>query len=416
MSITRNDIVEDITEMLQWDTESIGVVILENFERNISHFREILGSYRFPSAIHYIMKVNSSFALLKHGRRLSCRVDVSSLGELEKALVAWYTWNDITANGPKNQRFLKRCIDAEATIAIDSISELNGLVGMIPEYKKQKILIRLSGFEAAKSTRFGVLREHWESSLNILDTFRDRLHVLGYSFHIDVRDVEMRKSVFWESLEYYRWLTKNSFAPSIINIGGGYGVYYKDDTNIKNHTCDRFGLSSRIYPQDDGPVWTDFLKKFLWDTEKHDTSIGKFLEENNITLWIEPGRSLMQDVWYGATRIISVRNHKHDASIVLDSNSFSFGMREEELPTDPFLMGVGNWSNYAYTLLGNLCLESDIFFGRKVCFDQEAKVWDIVIFPDIWGYHMDFYETESLSHPKKSRYFQLNNTLYPDNF
>jgi diaminopimelate decarboxylase len=34
------------------------------------------------------MKVNSSFALLKHGRKLSCRVDVSSLGELEKALVA----------------------------------------------------------------------------------------------------------------------------------------------------------------------------------------------------------------------------------------------------------------------------------------------------------------------------------------
>ena len=99
---------------------------------------------------------------------------------------------------------MKRCIDAEATIAIDSISELNDLVGMIPEYKKQKILIRLSGFEAAKSTRFGVLREHWGSSLNILDTFRDRLHVLGYSFHIDVRDVEMRKSVFWESLEYYR--------------------------------------------------------------------------------------------------------------------------------------------------------------------------------------------------------------------
>lgn len=47
----------------------------------------------------------------------------------------------------------------------------------------------------------------------------------------------------------------------------------------------------------------------------------------------------MQDVGYGATRIIGVRHDGLDTSLVLDTNSFSLGMREEELPTDPFLLG-----------------------------------------------------------------------------
>jgi len=82
----------------------------------------------------------------------------------------------------------------------------------------------------------------------------------------------------------------------------------------------------------------------------------------------------MQDVGYGATRIISIRHDGTDTSLVLDTNSFSLGMREEELPTDPFLLGESGEKHHEYSLLGNLCLESDIFFCRHVHLDREAKV------------------------------------------
>jgi diaminopimelate decarboxylase len=124
----------------------------------------------------------------------------------------------------------------------------------------------------------------------------------------------------------------------------------------------------------------------------------------------------MQNVGYGATRIIAIRHDGVDTSLVLDTNSFSLGMREEELPTDPFLLGESDGKYHEYSLLGNLCLESDIFFCRHVHLSRPARVWDIIIFPDIGAYHTDFYETESISHSKKSRYFQRENILYPDNF
>ncbi len=416
MKITKEIIPEQIEYILNWEIECIGVVLPKNLERNISWFQQILSQYRFPSQIHTVMKVNTSPIILNTWKKMWCRVDISSYGELMRALVSWYDSENITANGPKNIKFLLACIEHSILIAIDSLSELEELIKLIKDGKKQKILIRISWFKWAEWTRFWILREHWENSVEFINSHKDKFDILGYSFHIDKRDIDLRKSIFWESLAYYKLLRGARFTPKIINIWGGYWVRYQDDTNIRNTSCNRFHLGSRLYPQGDGPVWIDFLERFLWDTDKFWTWIWSFLEENNIELWIEPGRSLMQDVWYGATRIIAVRHDGLDSSVIIDTNSFSLGMREEELPTNPFLLGESDWEHHEYSLLGNLCLESDIFFCRHVHMNREAQIWDIIIFPDIGAYHTDFYETGSISHPKKSRYFQVENTLYPDNF
>jgi diaminopimelate decarboxylase len=64
------------------------VVIPAQIERNILDFENVLKSYRFPSAIHTVMKANASPSILAAGKRHACRVDVSSRGELQKALSA----------------------------------------------------------------------------------------------------------------------------------------------------------------------------------------------------------------------------------------------------------------------------------------------------------------------------------------
>lgn len=416
MKITKDIIPEEIEAILNWEIECIGVIIPENLERNITRFQDVLSRYKFPSRIHTVMKVNTSHAILRTGKKMWCRVDVSSRDELMKAIAAWYNGEDITANGPKNKNFLLACIEHSVIIAVDNISELEQLTTLIPDKKQQNIIIRISGFIGAESTRFGILKQHWDESISLLVNHREKFNVLGYSFHIDKRDVELRKSIFWESLTYLKLLRNWWFRPNIINAWGGYGARYQDDTSIKGSSCNRLHLGSRLYPQDDSPVGAEFLKRFLGDSSDFWTSIWGFLEENGIELWIEPGRSLMQDVGYGATRIIGVRHDGLDTSLVLDTNSFSLGMREEELPTDPFLLGESDRGHHEYSLLGNLCLESDIFFCRHVHLSREGRVWDVLIFPDIGAYHTDFYETGSISHPKKSRYFQIGNTLYPDNF
>jgi len=43
----------------------------------------------------------------------------------------------------------------------------------------------------------------------MLELTRETLDILGYSFHIDKRDIDLRKAIFWESLEYRKLLRKS---------------------------------------------------------------------------------------------------------------------------------------------------------------------------------------------------------------
>ena len=91
-------------------------------------------------------------------------------------------------------------------------------------------------------------------------------------------------------------------------------------------------------------------------------------------------------------------------------------MREEELPTNPILVNDADGEKkFPYWILGNLCLESDIVYSRAIPFAREVEEDDILIFPNMAAYHMDFYETESISHPKKVKYFvNKNGDLHRD--
>lgn len=397
------------------EIECIAIVDPAILQKNIDEFRWILWNYRFSSTLHYVMKVNQSICLLKEAKKSGCRVDVSSYSELMKSIWVWYTGDMITANGPKNQKFLSTCIELDCTIAVDNLSELESIIAISREFsKKQKILIRLGGFEMVRSTRFGITREHWEKSIEKLSEGREYLEVLGYSFHIDTRGVWTRQDVFWESLIYYRLLLEWGWSPGVINMWWWYGTKYRDDTHMAHESCTRYHLGSRLYPQDDSPVWSSFLRKFLDSSYDTRGSIGRFLEENDIELSIEPGRSLLSQVWYVATSIIAKRSDAGSQSLIIDTNSFALGMREEELPTDPYLLWETGEKSHTYSLLGNLCLESDIIYCRRVRLARETNLWDILIFPDIAAYHMDFYETRSIEHPRKSRYYRENDELFPD--
>lgn len=135
------------------------------------------------------------------------------------------------------------------------------------------------------------------------------------------------------------------------------------------------------------------------------------MRENNLTLWLEPGRALTSNnVGFVATSVLGTK----EDCIIVNTNSFGLGMREEELPTNPFLLedfGKNPAKNhdFEYWILGNLCLESDIIYSRNVPFSRKVVADDIIIFPDMAAYHMDFYETESILHPKKVRYFHSQN-------
>lgn len=216
--ITTADIGANISDILSGDTEAIGVVIPEQYRKNIGDFERVLAIYRFHSKIHTVMKVNSSLTLLKTARAQGCRVDVSSRGELEKALQAGYDGGSITANGPKNHRFLIRSVEEGTIISVDSMSEIQSLIALIPRGRKQKILLRLGGFDISPNTRFGILKPHWQETIDLLSDHREIFDIQGIAFHNDTRDINIRKMIFWEAFECFLLLKRSGFAPGIINI------------------------------------------------------------------------------------------------------------------------------------------------------------------------------------------------------
>ena len=391
--------------LIEDEIEAISVVNPEQFEKNIENFEKILEENRLKYAIHSVLKVNHSNALLRVAKSKNLRADVSSIGELNQALAMGFSGENITSNGPKNQKFLMKSIEIGATIIVDSVEELEKITKIASE-KNQKIsiILRLGAFKNASDTRFGIAKWLWNLAINIIEKNRENLDVLGYHFHIDIPDVNTRIEVFWESIEFYKKLLAIGFAPKIIDIGGSYGTFYQNDS-IQN-----FGNSGiahhKIY-QNHEYSGEKFLEQFLIKTIRGKPTIKDFFRENDITLWLEPGRSLFgNNVGFVATTVLGTR----EDSLIVNTHSFALGMREEELPTNPILVddADGEKNNFYY-FLGNLCLESDMIYSRNIGFARQVHENDIIIFPNMAAYHMDFYETESIAHPKKVKFFEDKN-------
>lgn len=391
--------------LIEDEIEAISVVNPEQFEKNIENFEKILEENRLKYAIHSVLKVNHSNVLLRVTKSKKLRADVSSIGELNQALAMGFSGENISSNGPKNQKFLMKSIEIGATIIVDSVEELEKITKIARE-KNQKIsiILRLGAFKNASDTRFGIAKWLWNLAINIIEKNRENLDVLGYHFHIDIPDVNTRIEVFWESIEFYKKLLAIGFAPKIIDIGGSYGTFYQNDS-IQN-----FGNSGiahhKIY-QNHEYSGEKFLEQFLIKTIRGKPTIKDFFRENDITLWLEPGRSLFgNNVGFVATTVLGTR----EDSLIVNTHSFALGMREEELPTNPILVddADGEKNNFYY-FLGNLCLESDMIYSRNIGFARQVHENDIIIFPNMAAYHMDFYETESIAHPKKVKFFEDKN-------
>ena len=84
--------------LIEDEIEAISVVNPKIYEQNIKNFEKILSENRVKFAIHSVLKVNHSNALLKTAFKNNLRADVSSLGELEQSLKISFTGEKITAN------------------------------------------------------------------------------------------------------------------------------------------------------------------------------------------------------------------------------------------------------------------------------------------------------------------------------
>ncbi|MBX9879821.1 MAG: hypothetical protein K2Y22_15290 [Candidatus Obscuribacterales bacterium] len=427
------------------------VLFPQAIEANVKAFQSVLDEYTLNSSLFFAHKANQSDSLLKQLAVSGVNCDVASVGELKHALASGFSGNRLQATGPKDVDFLHLCLLHDVAINVDCVQELKDILSVkeaLGIARKARILLRLSNFKfgdvfglpPVKLSRFGIhFAQIAEVLSSVIAPHRDNLALLGFSFHLDSTSVEERSEAIRYCFEAFEKAIALDLTPHVINIGGGFGINYlahEEDWSryvaaLKeaaltsqtgapsaitwNHNF--FGLSAEggalrgslnAYSFFNPLPGSTFLKELLASKLQpfDKCALGDMLRNNEIALWLEPGRALLDLAGVTLARVNSLKGPNNDI-VGLDMKRQDLAFLDQEIFVDPIqirTLGKSDKRQHkGYFLSGNLCLESDLIFRRKVFLPELPRKGDIFAFINTAAYMMDFSVTNSIMQPTARR-------------
>lgn len=432
--------------------------------QNIEQFHAVFERHQLRGRVYFAHKANRSDSLVRQIALEDCFIDVASENELKHALGAGFVGSRIECTGPKSPEFIRVAVMHDCVISLDSQSELQTILQTRRKLALRaptRLLIRLSGFHAdhsnflSKASRFGIATHECTSVLDSLDEHRADVDLLGFAFHVDTVNAVERAVAIESCLQFFEEATARGFEPRVLNIGGGYKVSYLESPAQWNAYTSAlresvlgihppltwqnnpFGLSVdkgtlkgnlNVYSFYDGQAGARFLDELLSQRfpEYDDRTAGDMLRDNMIELWIEPGRSLLDQVGITLARVNSIKKSSHGDTLVgLNMKRQDVSFLDQEIFVDPIVLykkGGGlkasdTWAtaeagangstesrtddaaSAAIYFTGNLCLESDLIYRHKTFLPQLPQEGDLVAFINTAGYFMDFSACEAIMQP-----------------
>jgi diaminopimelate decarboxylase len=427
-------------------TSPLHILFPQNMEENIAEFQKVFATYGIRGHIFYAHKANRSTALIRHICSQHVGVDVSSESELQHVLANGFRGNKIIANGPKNPTFLKHAIENDVVIAVDSEDELWQIIQFAG--KKVQILIRVNGFttEGVKikshDSRFGIPLTRLTEIYDLLLQHKDKIAFLGFSFHIDTSLDREKHIAIGAIAQEIIASKKRGLQPRVMNIGGGFKVSYLEkkadweafltyiqhcvmngiEYSWNGHSYGYYQQEGRLrgsltyYDHYNAVTKGDHLRSLLTiDIPELGTTFAQFLNDVMIDLYIEPGRSLLDQIGITVSKVVFTKQSTHGEILVgLDMNYKQLG-GEQEMLIDPLVISQDNNQQQSEVyFVGNLCLENDVIFKRKIALSCLPKAGDIVVFINTAAYSMDFSTAPFIHYdlPKRIIAVEKNNNFY----
>ena len=272
---------------------------LYSAETLIKEYRELEKAFRgVDSKIFYSVKANSNVNIISLFNQLDSGFDIVSGGELHRVIAAGANpqgtiFSGVGKSVSEIDLALKvgiDCFNIESAPELDRIIERSRLLG-----KKPDISVRINPDIDAlthpyistglKENKFGVDRV---SALKLFKNAQDSKHVelVGIDAHIGSQMGSEKPLIdsLLRLLQFAKELEAQSIQLKHLNIGGGFGVPYKDE---------------KIFP----------LQKFA-------TAVEKIMKGTDKQLRIEPGRYLTANAGLLLTRVEYLKkdnNGKHFA-------------------------------------------------------------------------------------------------------
>lgn len=321
--------------------------------------------------IFYALKVNPNMSLVKLLRSKGACTEVCSVTEMEIALKAGSTPEDIIFLGPcKKDYELKRAIDLNIfALVVESEDELTRISNFAKEANKTvNIAIRINpDFSAEGSpwkmggrpTQFGIDEKH---AIENFGTYLKTPHVNIRGIHVyNGTSILDAKSVY-ENTKYilglYRTITKRYNTKfTMVDIGGGMGIpYFQNQTPLN---IDEFANLMK-------PLCNTFHEEF---------------PETRIIM--ESGRYIIGTAGHMAVEVNNIKINHNKTYVVTDggTNCHSAAAGSGRVVKRNFPMlnitAPTNAEEKEYQVAGPLCSPDDII-GRNIKL-KEVKVSDILI-------------------------------------
>lgn len=294
-------------------------------KENIARLRRAETSIRCPLKICYAAKANSNMAILRVVREAGADLEVNSGGELWKALKIGFAPEQIIFNGTSKEIWeLEDAINSGIyAIQVDSPFELSLIEETARRLnKKANVSLRLvpeieskthSGLQTALLTsKFGMMPDEALSAFHI---YKDSkfLNLCGVHLHIGSQNPESApyahafRILFENLVRIYKETGKTL---THINLGGGFPVNYLRDNS---HAIEFPQEQREMFAADFEP--SDALEH-AWvavETAARRADAAPLLE--NLTLLLEPGRSVISDAGVCLTKVRNIKERPLPAAV-----------------------------------------------------------------------------------------------------
>lgn len=434
------DIIENkekLKELANCYGSPLNILFPNVMDKNISNFKETLKKHHLSGKIYYAHKCNKSNSFLKQALQNQINVDVASLEELKSALSNGFTGDKIEATGPKNDDFIILGIRHNIIFNVDNLEEIkkiNYFKEKIQTKNKIRILLRLNGFKSEetkilnRNSRFGTQKSQVNKLIEYAQENDKNLEIIGISFHLDTVNVKEKILAIENCIEIFEEMFEKGVNPYVLDIGGGFKVNYIEsqeewDNSISelkeailsgnndltwNNTS--FGLRVEkgvlrgilnIHDYYNEITGNQLLDEILSSrlTKFQNREIGEILSENMIELYIEPGCSLLDGAGINIAKVNFVKeNENGDYLVGLDMKRSDLLIGEQEMFVDPILISDSKEESNGKGVffIGNLCMENDIIFKRKIFTEKIPQSGDLVVFVNTAGYFMDFEQSHTI--------------------
>ena len=316
-----------------------------------------LSSIREKDKICYSVKSNSNIHLLELLADLGSGFDVVSGNELRKCLEAGAKPEDIVFSGVgKTEEELVMAIKENIfSINIESEEELDRIIKTAKDLeKKAQCMIRINPDISSeshpyiqtglKTSKFGILREGIDSIVEKASKSR-LINLKGIASHVGSQI--FNKELIFENLnlliEIANNLIKQGHALSYIDLGGGLGISYQEERELK--------------PRE---VLEEVISR---------------LEPLNLNLLLEPGRSISGNTGVLLSKVEYLKKTSDLNFAVIDS-----GMNDLLRPSlyqawhNISVVATNNQKELSYTVVGPVCESGDTFGEDRILSLDEDSI------------------------------------------